>query len=258
MVASRRNSGTDPAPPRAKKDRRLRIIVVAPPWYGIPPACYGGIERVCHFQVEALIDRGHEVTLIAAGRNGTRAAFRSTFDVAPDEGGDGDAFIEVTHAARAIAAMNGARVDIVHDHSLAGPLTAATRSAPTVVTAHMALSGIRSQLAYLEAIAPWSFLVPISHAQRSSAPHIAWMRTVRHGIDIDRYPFQERKGDYVLFLGRISPEKGTIAAIHAARASGYRLILAGRAHIARGVAVLRRADRAATGCRCRVGRRRSG
>jgi glycosyltransferase involved in cell wall biosynthesis len=184
---------------------------------------------VCHFQVEALIDRGHQVMLIASGTDGTRASFVPTFEVPPEEGGDEDAFIEVVHAARAMAALDGSHeVDIVHDHSLAGPLTAAVRSVPTVVSAHMALAGPCSQLGYLEAIARWSFLVPISDAQRRSAPHIAWMRTVHHGVSLDRYPVQECKDDYVLFLGRISREKGTEIAIEAARASGYRLVLAGR------------------------------
>lgn len=63
------------APPSHPTARRLRVGVVAPPWFEIPPGGYGGIEWVCHWLVEGLVDRGHDVTLVAAGRAATRGAF---------------------------------------------------------------------------------------------------------------------------------------------------------------------------------------
>src|SRR3989442_5499656 len=63
--------------------RPLRIAIVAPPWFEIPPKDYGGIELIVYNLVEGLVARGHEVTLIAAGENHTSARFRATFDRAP-------------------------------------------------------------------------------------------------------------------------------------------------------------------------------
>ncbi len=68
--------------------KTLGIAIVAPPYYEIPPASYGGIERICFLLAEGLFDRGHDVTLIAAGDRHTRANFIRTLEVPHPEGSE--------------------------------------------------------------------------------------------------------------------------------------------------------------------------
>ena len=69
------------------------------------------------------------------------------------------------------------------------------------------------------------YYVSISDADR--APGLNYLATVYNGIDLTLYPFQERAGDDLIFLGRIHPDKGVHLAIEVARQSGRRLIIAG-------------------------------
>jgi glycosyltransferase involved in cell wall biosynthesis len=114
----------------------------------------------------------------------------------------------------------------VHDHTLAGPLLAAGRSLPTVVTAHGSVDGELG--AYYRQLGAELALVAISDAQRRGAPDLPWIGTVHNAIDVDDYPFRANKDDYLLFLGRFSPEKGAHLAIDAARAAGRTILLAGK------------------------------
>src|SRR4051794_25619109 len=120
--------------------RGLRVGMVAPPWFNVPPQAYGGIEEVVGELTRTLVARGHDVTLVAAGRDGTPATFLRTYEEPPSER-LGDPLPEVLHAAAASRLLRGLDVDIVHDHTLAGPLTAAGRSVPTVVTVHGPVAG---------------------------------------------------------------------------------------------------------------------
>ncbi|MFD0547314.1 hypothetical protein ACFQ1B_35185 [Streptomyces mexicanus] len=80
-------------------NRPLRIAMVAPPWFELPPRGYGGIEAMCADLTDALVERGHDVTLIAAGRNGTRAhRMLRTYDL-PQGPRLGEPLPEVLHAA---------------------------------------------------------------------------------------------------------------------------------------------------------------
>jgi glycosyltransferase involved in cell wall biosynthesis len=199
--------------------------MVAPPWFEIPPRAYGGIEAVVADLAEALVARGHTVTLIAAGRNGTPAQFLRTYDEPPSER-LGEPLPEVVHAAAVAGLLADLEVDVVHDHSLAGPLTAAARQTPTVATIHGPTNGDLAD--YYRHLGSAVSLVAISEAQRAQAPDLNWAATVHNGIDVASFPFQETKEDWVLFLGRFSPDKGPDLAIDAARAAGRRIVLAGK------------------------------
>lgn len=205
----------------------LRVAVVAPPFYEVPPLGYGGTELVCFLLVEGLVDRGHDVALVAAGPNRTRARFVGTFDVAQPEDASSAAEVEIVHAARADAALEELDVDLVHDHSRAGPLTARGRRVPTVATVHGAVAGPDSQAELYAALGRLAPLVAISDAQRRGAPELPWIATVHNGIPVGDYPFRADKEDYVLVLGRISAHKGVHLAIDAAAAAGRRVVVAG-------------------------------
>jgi hypothetical protein len=114
----------------------LKIAMVIPPWYGLPPSGYGGIEMICATLVDGLCARGHEVTAFGAGTGtGTKARFISTFSQ-PQHERLREGLPDALHTARVNQLLAGARFDIVHDHSLCGPLSAGQRTAPTVVTVH--------------------------------------------------------------------------------------------------------------------------
>ena len=86
----------------------MRIVMVAPPWYDVPPLGYGGIEAMMADLVAGLTGRGHDVTLIGAGSSGTSARFLSTYDQAPSER-IGESMPEVLHAAKAYSMSPEAR-----------------------------------------------------------------------------------------------------------------------------------------------------
>jgi glycosyltransferase involved in cell wall biosynthesis len=205
----------------------LRVAVIAPPYYTIPPRGYGGIERVCHLLVEGLVTRGHQVTLIAAGPRLTSADFVATFPEPQPEAGPDALNIEIVHAARAAAAVADLRPDIVHDHTQIGVLTAAHRRPVTIVTCHNAVTGPDSFPDPARALGRRLRLVSVSAAQRRDAPDLNWIGTVHNGVNVDDFPFRSSKDDFLLYLGRISPHKGVHLAIETARAARRRLVIAG-------------------------------
>lgn len=205
----------------------LQVVVVAPPYYTIPPRGYGGTEQVCYQLVRGLVARGHRVTLVAAGPNLTEADFVATFDAPQPEGAPNAVQIEVVHTSRAAAAIARLRPDIVHDHTQTGMLSALHRDIPTLVTCHHAVAGPDSFVDHFRALGPLVRLVSVSHAQRGDAPDLNWVGTVHNGITVSEFPYRAQKDDFLLYLGRISEHKGVHLAVRAARAAGRRLVLAG-------------------------------
>jgi glycosyltransferase involved in cell wall biosynthesis len=115
---------------------------------------------------------------------------------------------------------------VVHDHSMGGPLTARAHRAPTVLTAHGPVTGELGECYRL--LSRRHPMVAISESQRAKGPHLPWAATVYNSIPVDEYPFETDKDDFVLFLGRISPEKAPDLAIKAARAAGRRIVVAAK------------------------------
>jgi glycosyltransferase involved in cell wall biosynthesis len=220
-------AGSPSAGPGPVRPGRLRIAVVAPPWFELPPAGYGGIESVVADLVNQLSDRGHRVLLVGAGRRLTRAArFRATFDAPPAAQRLGTPVPEVIHAARAAVILRTAAVDLVHDHTLAGPLLAYGRTMPTVVTMHGPVVGELGE--YYAALGDAIGLVAISAAQRRLNPTLNWVGTVHNAIDVSSFPFRARKDAYLLWLGRFCADKAPHLAIDAARAVHRPIVLAGK------------------------------
>ena len=206
--------------------QQIHIAMVAPPYFNVPPTAYGGIETVVADLVDALVARGHKVTLIGAGNHATRAQrFHTTYDVGPADQ-LGEAMPEIVHAAKVAGILDALDVDVIHDHTMAGPLMARGRLTPTVVTAHGPVLGDSGE--YYRALGDTVQLIAISDAQRSSAPDLAWLATVHNAIRSESFPFCAEKDDYALFLGRFHPEKAPHLAIDAARAVGMPIVLAGK------------------------------
>ena len=179
-TAIRRSPIVDPLGSRHGEhaEAPLRVAVVAPPWMELPPDAYGGVESVCSDLVDALVDRGVEVTLLGPGRHATTAAFRPTGPVA-DPRLMGRALPEVVQAARLPELLADLAVDVVHDNTLAGPLVGATHGLPTVVTAHGPVHGDLG--VYYRTISGRASLVALSRAQREHLPTARWAATVPNG-----------------------------------------------------------------------------
>jgi glycosyltransferase involved in cell wall biosynthesis len=210
----------------AAAPQRLRIAMIAPPYFELPPAGYGGVEAVVADLVDALVDRGHEVTLIGAGQHGTRAQhFLSTYETGPSDQ-LGEPLPEVVHAAKVARMLDSLDVDVVHDHTLTGPLLARGRRVPTVVTVHGPTSDDPGE--YYRALGETVRFVAISDAQRNSAPDLPWAATVHNSIRPGTFPFRRDKDDFALFLGRYCEDKAPHLAIDAARQAGLKIVLAGK------------------------------
>jgi len=213
---------------RPMPGRPLRIAMVMPPWLEVPPAGYGGMERVCASLIDGLIDLGHEVTLFGAGtRTGTKARFVST-DPNLQYPRLLEAVPELVHIAHVNRLLEQEEFDIIHDHSTVGPITAPMRRVPTVVTVHDSPVGKVGE--YLSQIDGKVSLIAISHAQRRVAPHLAWYSTIHHGIEVPGPVKPEPSTGPVLWLGRFVADKGPDIAIEACRKANLPLVLAGKAN----------------------------
>jgi glycosyltransferase involved in cell wall biosynthesis len=223
----RPGDGAAEFPSSASSPPRLRIAIVAPPWYPIPPPAYGGIEAVCGLLADGLVGAGHDVSLIGAGASRSRARFWPTFDEPPTGLGTASAtWVELTHGNRAAALIEELRPDLVHDHSLAGPLTAWGRSAPTVATVHGPATGLTQT--FLTSLPADVALVAISRAQRAAAPTLPWAATIHNAIRPEDFEFNPSTSDTCLFMGRMNPDKGAHLAIDVARRAGRPIVLAGK------------------------------
>ena len=201
----------------------MRIAVVAPPWAPIPPPLYGGIEQVVDGLSRGFADSGHDVMLFTTGDSTCPVERRWLLERAEGER-MGFTVPELRHVLAAYEAVEG--FDVVHDHTLLGPLLAHDHRAPAVVTTihgpfNEELVDLYSRMAPVPVIA-------ISHAQRTAAPEVPIARVIHHGVEPADFPIGSGDGGYCLFLGRMFPEKGAHAAVAAARKAGVPLVLAGK------------------------------
>jgi glycosyltransferase involved in cell wall biosynthesis len=206
----------------------LRIAMVVPPWYEVPPQGYGGLEVIAAALVDGLVERGHQVTLFGAGtRTGTRARFVSTTPQ-PQYRRLNQLDAAVRHTAEVNRRLSGAAFDLVHDHTTDGPLTAAARRVPTVLTVHSTTEGEVGD--YLSVLGDSVRLVAISWLQRLLRPGLNWVATVPNALSPREIPGGDRRPDGpVVWLARFCPDKGPDLAIQACRAAGLPLVLAGKA-----------------------------
>lgn len=203
----------------------MRILQIAPPWFAVPPAGYGGIEWIVASLADGLVDAGHDVTLHAAGGSVTKATLQTVFDVAPSLH-IGNPWYEATHAVAAYTDPH--RFDVIHDHTGAiGPAIAAgiTDRPPVVNTLHGTWTRANERL--YRTISDRISLVGISHDQVARTPdgvHVAGV--VHNGIALERYPYRAEKDDFLLFVGRASADKGPEVAVEVARRVGLPLVMA--------------------------------
>jgi glycosyltransferase involved in cell wall biosynthesis len=214
--------------PSARADGdRLRIAMVVPLMESVPPTLYGGTERVVSVLTEELVRRGHDVTLFASGDSKTSAKLFPCCERGLRLDKTAKDYVAFTLIGCGEAYVRAVDFDIIHNHNdyIAFPF-ARMALTPTVTTVHGRLD--LPEVKQIYDAFPEQRLVSISNDQQSWLPNGRWVATVYNGIDIDNYHFKEECGDYLVFLGRISPEKRVDRAIEIARDVGMRLIVAAK------------------------------
>ncbi|HZQ61787.1 MAG TPA: glycosyltransferase family 4 protein [Casimicrobiaceae bacterium] len=206
----------------------MRIAQIAPLNEAVPPRLYGGTERVVAYLCDALVELGHDVTLFASGDSRTRAclvparAEALRLDPATLKS-DVAAHLAMLHDVRARAA----EFHVLHFHTdlLQFPLFEHC-AARALTTIHGRLDIVDLPAVYRR----WTdfALVSISDAQRKPLPFAHWVRTVHHGLPRDLISFQANPGDYLAFVGRISPEKRVDRALRIAARAGLPLRIAAK------------------------------
>ncbi len=204
--------------------------MLAPPWISVPPPGYGGVESVVGVLTEALVQRGNAVTLFCAPGSVSSARVVTLLDEShPDE--IERSLYEVDHVAQAFEeidlATGDGRFDVVHDHCGFTALAMADRlDMPFVHTLHGQFTA--STAAFYARHGHKAALVGISLAQLESAPaSLEPVGAIPNPIDVGVWPLREHKDDYLLWIGRMTAEKGPHRAIAAARSAGVPLVLAG-------------------------------
>jgi glycosyltransferase involved in cell wall biosynthesis len=204
---------------------RLRVGMLAPVAWRVPPLHYGPWERVVSILTEGLVARGVDVTLFATADSVTRARLVAVAPrgYAEDSSMDAKVF-ECLHIAAAFEQASADGFDILHNHFDFLPLTYSRLVSTPVVTTVHGFSSERIVPVY-RAYNSTSHLVAISDSDRRA--DLDYAATIHHGIPLNEFTFRHTPGEYLLFFGRIHPDKGAREAIEVARRTGRKLILAG-------------------------------
>lgn len=202
----------------------MHIGMIAPLEIRVPPVAYGGTELVVSLLTEELVRRGHDVTLFASGDSQTAAELVSVSETSLRGTERHKGVLELLNVTECLAQAD--RFDIIHNHTcLEGMATAVLVRTPILTTIHGHL-GADLGLVF-KSYRRWYNTV--SHSSSSLLPpKDRFAGVIHNAIDSESYPFNDGpRDDYLLYLSRISPEKGAHIAIDVARGLGRKLIIAG-------------------------------
>jgi glycosyltransferase involved in cell wall biosynthesis len=191
--------------------------------HSVPPRSYGPWEQVASTLTEGLVARGHDVTLFATADSTTSATLHATAPAGYEEDVTVDAKV---HEALHIAAVfeRADEFDVISNQFDFLPLAFSRLVSTPVVTTVHGFSSERIVPVY-QAYDDIAHYVSISDSDRH--PSLTYDATIHHGIELDRFTVGAGDGGYLLFLGRIHPDKGTAVAIDVARRAGLPLVIAG-------------------------------
>ena len=202
--------------------RKKRVAILAPVAWRTPPRHYGAWETVASNITEGLVARGWDVTLFASGDSVTRARLHAVVDKGYEEDSTVDPKVaEYLHISEVFE--RAVDYDIIHSHYDFMALTYTRLVSTPVLTTIHGFSSPKIMPVYQKYRD--GYFVSISDSDR--APGLDYLATVYNGIDLSLYPLQQSRGDDLIFLGRIHPDKGVHLAIEVARLSGWPLLIAG-------------------------------
>ena len=214
-------------PPERMPEQSLSIALVAPLYESVPPKMYGGTERIVSYLTEELVAMGHDVTLFASGdsRTAARLVPGSARSLRLDPKCKDPFAHHMILLERVVS--HSARFDVIHFHCDFIHFPISRRLAvPTITTLHGRLDLPDLVPLYREfSDMP---LISISHAQRAPIPWAGWVGTIYHGLPRSFGTRRAVRGDYLAFLGRISPEKGVDRAIEIAQEAALPLKIAAK------------------------------
>jgi len=191
-----------------------------------PPRSYGPWEQVASTLAEGLVARGHEVTLFATADSQTRARLHAEAPTGYEE--DPTIDVKVCESLHIAAVFErAAQFDVISNQFDFLPLTYSRLVATPVVTTVHGFSSERIVRVY-RAYDDVAHYVSISDSDRH--PDLTYAATIHHGLDLAQFSPGPGDGGYLLFLGRIHPDKGTHLAIDVARRAGMPLVVAGVVH----------------------------
>jgi glycosyltransferase involved in cell wall biosynthesis len=208
-------------------DRPLKIAVLSPVWFPVPPSGYGGIEWVVSLLADGLSEAGHDVTLFASGDSKTKAKLRYVYEEAPSQW-IGRSHWELNHALACYT--NSDEWDVINDHTgMTGIVVSGLVDTPVVHTVHGPLVGEPGEMyEQLAGLVPDLHLISLSLNQRKPKPELPWLANCPNALDLSAYPCKPHRGDYLLFVGRMSPDKGCHRAIAVAMELELPLKIAGK------------------------------
>lgn len=208
------------------RTKSLKVAMLAPLSWRTPPRHYGPWELVVSLIAEGLVERGVDVTLFATADSVTRAKLAAVCPRPLSEDPSLDAKVwECLHVSRLFE--RAAEFDLIHNHFDFFPLSFSRLVETPVITTIHGFSGDRIIPMY-EKFNDTSHYVSISLADRH--PKLQYIANVYHGIDMTAFQTAAKKEDYLLFWGRIHPDKGAAEAIQLAKRTGRRLLMAGIIH----------------------------
>ena len=204
----------------------LRVAQIAPLYESVPPKLYGGTERVVAYLTDELINQGHKVTLFASGDSNTKARLIPISQRALRLYNHLDTLAyHILELQEVLERRN--EFDILHFHTdyLHFPFTY-NNPVTTITTLHGRLD-IDDLKPIYQKFRKMP-VVSISDSQREPLPMANWIGTVHHGLPLNLYKKGEGKGNYVVFVGRISPEKRVDRAIEIAKRANLKIKIAAK------------------------------
>lgn len=201
----------------------MRIGIISPPWLPVPPPGYGGTELVIDVEARGLLDRGHDVIMFTTGDATIPVPRHWEYREALGTERFHDIEAELRHLETAYERL--ADCDVIHDHSVIGPRMQRV-DVPVVTTMHGTMEEMTRR--WCQRYPDNVSIVAISASQRDSAPEISFTRVIHHGIELAGIETGAGDGGYLLFLGRMSPDKGVHRAIEVAREAGMPLRIAAK------------------------------
>ncbi|MEA3214519.1 MAG: hypothetical protein QOJ19_675 [Acidimicrobiia bacterium] len=217
------NWTTSPSSPPGSSGSRLRVAMLAPISWRVPPRHYGPWEQFVSLLTEGLVARGVDVTLFATADSLTSARLVGTAPRGYSEDPEMDAKVwEALHVATVFEQAD--RFDLIHNSFDFLPLAFSRLVDTPMVTTIHGFSSERIVPVY-RCYNDRSAYIAISDSDRH--PDLSYLATIHHGIDLSRFTFLAEAGRHLLVLGRIHPDKGVATAIEVAARAGLPLVIAG-------------------------------